>query len=440
MESKNRRMQKRDAMKRYWLIVGSVVVVFAILTAAIVFAYMTLATGERGRPAEENLLVGGQTDPDSTQKPTEEDETSKIPTRTTAMVLGLDEGGFLADVQLLVTYDAVSNQVDIISIPRDTYVDLPRDEVQAIQESGRYCPNNGIMKITELHSYAGKENGAAFAQRQLERMFDVEIDYFAVINVKAFRTIVDDVGGIWFEVRPEGYYYNPPDQVLNIHVPGGMRKLSGVEAEGVVRFRDGPNGYANGDLGRISVQQAFMQAFFTQALSRDTLADSLPALFAALVNDVKTNFGLDSLLTYLPVVETLSGDNIHFHQVPGAGQYVGVVSYFVVDEQKFAEQKADIFGGVTKEADLRIQLLNGGAAVGVTAQVHEALTNAGYNIVDMGIYNGAEKAYTRIQVREKANGEALAEQFSSAVVEVDEALPEEYDVVIILGQNESADE
>ena len=431
MGQTNEKKQKQGVMKRYWAVLVSLLMVFAMMSSAVGFAYVTLADGADSQLAQKQPMLGEEPGAQG------DDELANLPERTTAMVLGVDENGFLADVQLLVTYDATKNRLDVISIPRDTYVDLPQSEVRAMQEAGQFCPNNGVMKINAVHSYAGKELGAEFAQRQHERMFGVEIDYYAIINVKAFRDIVDAVDGIWFEVRPEGYYYNPPDQELAISIPGGLRKLTGREAEGIVRFRMGKNGYFNGDLGRISVQQEFMKAFFEQVLSKETLVDSLPTMFASLVDDVKTNFGLDSVLRYLPAVKMLSGDHVHFHQAPGIDRTIDGVSYFLIDENEFAAMVGEVFDGVVAHgSDLQIQLLNGGAAVGVTAKAHEDLTAAGYNVVETGNYDGTEKIHTRILVREKEQSAGLIKHFPDAIVQVDEELPEAFDVVIILGQGQ----
>ena len=435
--------QKGSMAKRYWLIVGSLVAVFAVVVAVVIFAYNVMS-GDEGGLATPKPLDSAQSTPSPDTGDAQDDDFSNLPKRVTVMVLGLDETLALADVQLIVTFDTVNHRLDVISVPRDTYVELPRSDVNEIQAAGRFFPDSGVSKLTELNSYAGKELGAKYTKRFYEREFGIEIDYYAVINIKAFRNIVDAVGGIEFNVRSKGYTVNPPDQAINIHIPGGFRRLNGLEAEGIVRYRAD---YVNGDEGRVAVQQEFMQAFFSQVLERDAVLDSLPVLFTSLVEDVRTDFGLNDLMEYLPLIKTVSGSDVHFHQIPGAGQYVGIVSYFLIDDEAAADMIAELFFNVgvpnapessesTVPEELKIQVLNGGATIGAAGRLSEELEDEGYHVVETGDYDGAPKNYTRILVRNEENGALFEDRFRSARVEIDSALPAAYDVVIILGQGE----
>ena len=443
--------QKSKLLKRYLLIVGSLVAVFGVLAAAFIFAYSIVTGGDTGelatqKPAETQAVTATPA-PSTTSPPSAFEDFLRAPDRTTVMILGLDEQGLLADIQLLATFDALSNRVDVISIPRDTYVVLPQSEVRAIQQDGRICPDDGVMKINEVHARTGTEKGPAAAQRQMQRMFGVDIDYYAVVNITAFRAIVDEVDGVPFTVRPEGYYYNPPDQDLVINIPGGYRVLTGIEAEGVVRFREGVNAYKDGDLGRINVQQEFMQAFLQTVLGQERLMGNLTALLSTMVSYVKTDFGIDSIPKYLSVLENINMDNIHFHRLPGAGEYVGVTSYFLMDEVAAEAMIYDIFhksnadaanaaGNGVDISKLRVQVLNGGAADGAAGKTRDALIAKGYNVTDTGNYTGTQRVQTRILVREEAHGMPFVKEFASAAVELDKNIPAAYDVVIILGKGE----
>jgi len=446
--------QKGRLLKRYLLILGSLILAFGLIAGAVVFAYSVVTGGESGNLATEKPVEPerGSTDntpvpPVESDKPNALEDLFRAPDRTTVMVLGLDEQGLLADVQLLATFDALTNRVDVISIPRDTYVVLPQTEVRAIQQDGRTCPNDGVMKINEVHARAGTEKGPAAAQRQMERMFGVDIDYYAVVNIKAFRAIVEEVGGVPFTVRPEGYYYNPPDQELVINIPGGYRVLSGIEAEGVVRFREGVNAYRGGDLERIEVQHQFMQAFLQTVLGEERLMSNLPALLSTMVSYVKTDFGIDSIPKYLSVLENINMDNVNFQRLPGDGKYIGVTSYFLMDETATEALIYEIFhkNNVESSSDgaadvdvskLRVQVLNGGAADGMAGTTRDALTAKGYNVTATGNYTGTQRVQTRILVREQAHGAPFVAEFKSAAVEVDQNISALYDVVIILGKGE----
>ena len=441
----------KEAAKRFGLIVGSLVGVFVIVISAILFAYLTVASGnETALATKQPVEQEGQATPAPSEAAANNDKPSsgleelfKPPARTTALFIGLDEGGLLADVQQLVTFDAVNNRIDIIQIPRDTYVVLPPEEVRSIQQTGRYCPSDGVMKINELHSYAGSEKGAQYLERQMERMFGVEIDYYVTLNPATFRDVIDAIDGVWFTVRPEGFYYNPPDQEIEIAVPGGYQKLNGRQAEGVVRFREGVNAYANGDIGRMQTQREFMKALAEQVLNTETLMNSMPSLLSTMINYVKTDFGIDSIPRYLDAIKSFNLDSLHFHQLAGTAPTINGISYFQIDEDAASDliyevfHKADLAQDATAETvDLRVQVLNGGAAAGAAGRMKEKLEAAGYTVAETGNYSGTQRTYTRIQVRSEANGKPFVPFCKSAVVELDDSLPDGIDVVIILGKNE----
>jgi len=440
--------KKRKLVKRYLLIVGSLVVVFGLLAAAFVFAYSVVTGGDESHLATQKPVESDQSvetpAPTATSKPNPIEDIFRAPDRTTALVLGLDEQGLLADLQLLVTYDALANRADIISVPRDTRIVLPQTEVRAIQQDGRSCPDDGVMKINEVHARAGTEKGPAAAQRQITRMFGVDIDYYVVVNVAAFRAIVEEVGGIPFTVRPKGYYYNPPDQDLVIDVPGGFRVLSGIEAEGVVRYRDD---YGGGDLERIGVQQEFLKAFLETVLGEERLMSNLPVLLSTMVSYVKTDFGIDSIPKYVTSLQSINMDNIHFHQLTGTAPTIDGVSYFVYDEVATEALIYEIFHKNNVEqaendaedmdvSTLRVQVLNGGATAGMAGTTRDALNAKGYNVTATGNYSGTQRVQTRIFVREEAHGAPFVKEFKSAVVEIDKDIPAVYDVVIVLGKGE----
>jgi len=448
----NRNGMNQEAMKRFGLIVGSVVSLFVIVAASIFFIYGAISEDGDGVATKQPIEQQGEATPPPGQsgEGTQQGGIGDLftpPNRTTALVMGLDEDGLLADVQMLVTFDAVNNRVDVVQVPRDTYVMLPQAEVRSITQTGRYCPSDGVMKLNELHSYAGTEKGHEYVQRQMERMFGIQIDYYVTLDPAAFRSVVDAIDGVWFEVRAEGYY-NPMElQDLTIAIAGGYQKLDGHKAEMVVRFREGVNPYPDGDLGRMKVQRAFMQAMVEQVMEKETLMSNLPRLLSTLISYVKTDFGIDSIPRYLTSIEKVSVESIHFHQLTGSTPTIGGTSYFVQDAAATEALIYEVFhknavsvdaggGGQMEAADMKVRVLNGGAAAGAAGRVRDELQNEGFQVVDTGNYDGTQRTYTRIFVREGVDGSVLEKYFASAEVEVDNELPAAYDVVIILGKND----
>ena len=179
------------------------------------------------------------------------------------LVLGLDEEGVRTDVILLINYDPELSKLNLLSIARDTKVFA----------RGKYS------KINAVYS-AGREKMLAGVIKQLTGL---SVDYYMTMNFKGFRKVVDTLDGVMFDV-PFDMDYDDPDQNLHIHLNKGLQRLGGNKAEQLVRYRKGnrrDEGYTDGDIGRIKMQQDFIKALIKQKLNLKyfTKADDLFNIF-----------------------------------------------------------------------------------------------------------------------------------------------------------------
>jgi LCP family protein required for cell wall assembly len=328
----------KTALVKYALIVAIIVGAFAVVGGTGLFLYA--AFGEDGGTvfgfAKETPKPGSVV---PEQSGAAEPEGAAAPKRTTALVMGVNQG--LADTMFLLTYESGGGRTDIVSVPRDTQITLPKEDVTALHALGRLAtPNSGVMKINELHSYAGAEYGPVYVRDFLENMLDVHIDYYAVISLSAFRNIVDLVGGIEIEVPSGGMIYNDPLQNLEINLSPGLQTLDGKHAEQFVRFRDT---YSGGDLDRIKVQQSFMRAFFEQALSKENIRENWLGFASTLVSYVKTDITLDDIPQYLPALASLDPSSLNIHQIPGEAFKSNGVWYFAYDHAVGPQMIDEIF-------------------------------------------------------------------------------------------------
>ena len=169
----------------------------------------------------------------------------------TVLILGRDTGGGgNTDTMLLASYDVTNQKATVMSIPRDTMVNVPWD----------------VKKINGVYNYGGGgDRGIQALYKEISQLVGFEPDFQVVVEWEAVGEIVDAMGGVWFDV-PREMDYEDPYQDLSIHLDKGYQLLNGEQAMGVVRFRDGANGYKTGDLGRIETQQAFLKAMVEQLL------------------------------------------------------------------------------------------------------------------------------------------------------------------------------
>ena len=160
-------------------------------------------------------------------------------------------GSTRSDVIMVATIAEDGQSASIISIPRDSWVDVP----------GR-----GKNKINAAYAFGGPP----LLIETVEQLSRVHIDHFAVIDFAGFAQMTDAVGGIDVNVGQE----TERDGVV---VPAGPQHLNGEQALVYVRERKSLPG---GDLDRVRRQQAALRAFVQKTLSSGTLS-SPPTAYAA---------------------------------------------------------------------------------------------------------------------------------------------------------------
>jgi len=299
-------------IKKYIAIVISLVSCFAIVMASASMAHSVIVAGQATATAAQELngSASGYTYEEEAESPA-----SVLPDLN-ILILGIDDEANLPDVILVLTYDGENNAIDIISVPRDTQVVMSPYEMDMLRDAGRWFPNHGVVKLNELHAHGGNAVGYQVVSHHIGTMLGIEFDNYVILDLDAFRYIVDAVGGIYIDIRPEGMQYNVNNAVggtIEVNLPGGRQLLDGNMAEQFVRFRQ----YRDGDMGRIDANQQFMQEFFTQVLGREHIMSNAGALVITFMTYVRTDFGVMDALRYVGAADALNPDSIEFHTVPG---------------------------------------------------------------------------------------------------------------------------
>lgn len=165
----------------------------------------------------------------------------------TFLLLGTDNDGSNTDTIMVVSYDVPNQDVSIMSIPRDTMVNVRWD----------------IKKINSVYSVYGVDG----LMEHVEKLLGFSPDFYVKIDVHAFVEVIDLLGGVYFDV-PRNMDYDDPYQNLHIHLTKGYQHLDGTESMGLVRWRHN-NDYTLGysDKERMKTQQAFLRAAAEQCVS-----------------------------------------------------------------------------------------------------------------------------------------------------------------------------
>ncbi len=251
------------------------------------------------------------------------------PRRTVFLVAGTDEDGTRTDAIMLASLNSWNGEITLLSIPRDTYIKVSEENYKTMRATYPEPARQG-MKITEIHHYAGEEDGMNILKDEIERNFGVDIDYYARVDFDAFAFLVDSIGGVEFDV-PQDMDFEDPTQDLYIHLKKGNQVLDGDKAEQLMRFR---YGYANQDLGRVSVQQAFVKTFAMKALKPSNVLLHGGDYVKAIKEYIKTDFKPINSVGYLKCVFSLKDSKFETATIPGA---VGGNGMFNADFEEFNE-------------------------------------------------------------------------------------------------------
>ena len=208
---------------------------------------------------------------------------------------------------MVARFDCNDHTANIVSIPRDTLVNVPW----------------AVKKVNSVYGSAGIDGLVT----EIEDLVGFGIDSYAVVNTYVFQQIIDCIGGVYFDV-PIYMYYDDPDQDLHISLAPGYQLLNGYQCEQVVRFRQNNDGtgYPNGDLGRIETQHAFFAALARQVLQLGNISN-LPQIISLVIDNTDTNLSSGNIAFYAQEFLKMGMDDISFYTLPYDTVYIRGGSY-----------------------------------------------------------------------------------------------------------------
>ena len=251
----------------------------------------------------------------------------------TILLGGLDDENGGSDTNLLIAVDAKSGKINVVSLPRDTLLNVTWS----------------VKKLNNAYHHGGFTQTMA----EVSRLLGIPVDHYITVDLQAFEELVDAIEGVDFEV-PVDMDYDDPAQDLHIHFSKGLQHLNGEQALQVVRWRqnnDG-SGYATADIGRIGTQQAFLKAVAQQTLKLSNW-DKVGSMAEIFQKWVKTDLELANLIWLGEQALTVGSENISFHTLPGdgAGYYKGG-SYYVLEPDAVLEMINSYFNPYQEDLTL----------------------------------------------------------------------------------------
>lgn len=277
------------------------------------FANVGIGADEGDKPADgarDILMVGLDSRTDAQGNPLSKEVLAQLRA-------GQADGELNTDSLIFVHIPNDGSKAVAISLPRDSYVDIPGGfgkhkinsaYARAMIDARKSLQAEGVSDPKELDQKAN-EAGAKTLIKTVEKLTGSTIDNYAAINLLGFSEITQAIGGVDVCLND-----NVNDQFSGAKFTKGPHTISGVEALGFVRQR---HGLPRGDLDRVVRQQVFMAGMARKVLSAGTLANPgrLNDLIEAIKKSVVLNQNWD-IFGFAQQMKGLTGGQLEFRTIP----------------------------------------------------------------------------------------------------------------------------
>jgi LCP family protein required for cell wall assembly len=233
----------------------------------------------------------------------------------TILVMGVDSNGreteringCRSDTMIVVNLDPVTHKVGMVSIPRDSRVQI--------------AGNHGMDKINSAHAFGG----APLSIQTIAENFGVPIDHYVVVDTQALKECCKLLGPVEVLVEKEMHYHDWAAH-LHIDLKPGLQVLNPEQVEQYVRFRHDPRG----DIGRIERQQWFFRQA-SKKLQDPQFLVHLPEMIKMAHDYVQTDLSLEDMARVATFAKDIKPENVVTAMLPGEPQMIGGGSYWVPD-------------------------------------------------------------------------------------------------------------
>jgi polyisoprenyl-teichoic acid--peptidoglycan teichoic acid transferase len=225
--------------------------------------------------------------PTAVGTPTPTPDPARLQRTENFLILGADvrPGPWMThtDSIMLLAIDHQTQQVGVLSVPRDLWVDVPGwggDRINSAYFLGDYTKYKG--------------GSAAMAKTVAEKTLGVPIQHVVLIKMDGLAKLVDALGGITVKLDCPLYEQTPdprdPNKLVNWSLPAGEITLNGDQARKFATYR-----YLTSDFGRAQRQQQLIWSIRNRAKSLD-IVTRIPALWSALSGTFTTDLNVLDVL------------------------------------------------------------------------------------------------------------------------------------------------
>lgn len=233
-------------------------------------------------------------------------------------------GKGMTDVLLYLQIDRVNYTINALQIPRDTYAG--EDIGEGIStHTGKINEvfANGPDQTNKINNIANK----------LYQLFKLPVDDYITIDMQAFKTMLNNMGGIEMYVPWNITAINPETGEEEMLVPQGQHRVSGDTAEVILRNRN----YGTADYKRLETQQYFYAALVKSLLTEYTLADYYNTC-KVVAHYINTSLDITELWGIYATLLKVNPEQIYIVRLPGGAANInGHKFVYYVDRESCAQ-------------------------------------------------------------------------------------------------------
>lgn len=463
--------QQVKPAKRHWGRRVALILFLLLVISGGIFGYKILAAGNKISTTDATLIGQIKDLLFSSGEFLEGEQDGRINILLIAIGGEGHSGQNLADTIMVASVRPQSNEVALLSIPRDLYVQVPGE--------------NYYSKINSVHAYGEaerKDHGPEVLREKVSEITGLPIHYYARVDFNGFKSIVDAVGGV--NITIENSFY---DFWHKINFSAGTEKMDGERALAYVRARyvEGPEG---GDFKRNQRQQQILLALREKVFSVNTAFDfqAVNGILNSLSNNIRTDMQIWEMKRFFELARLVNPDQFHSvvlttgHNgvLVGDTEILGDTPASILrtrtgDYSEIQSIAANIFSSptepvststaeVTKDnnpetqptssptsspasesavtTDATIEIRNGTTTTGLAKQTSDSLKAEGYTVSTIGNAANQNQAQTTVYVLSSTKadtGQKLAEllQAPAKTDPPSDEADSEADILIILGTN-----
>ncbi|MFV8826385.1 LCP family protein [Alkalihalobacterium sp. APHAB7] len=308
MLKRTEKRKKRNKRRWIWVIIPFLLIVMPIVGYG---SYLTYKLASAASEVNQELARG-----DKSEKRVE--AINPKSDNFSVLFLGIDtlepnSRGARTDSILLVTFNKDEKTIKMLSIPRDSRVDIVGRDRQD--------------KINHAHAFGGVD----MTIDTVEELLEVPVDYFVRLNFTAFIEVIDALGGVEVEVPFTFNAHGSQGSRNAVTIYEGTQRLNGEEALAYARMRkDDPRG----DIGRGERQQEVVKGVIKEAASLSSIL-RFDTIIQEVSEHMATNFLFENMLALHPYASSIN--NIEQLSLRGDNLRLDGIYYYQLDTESVEE-------------------------------------------------------------------------------------------------------